>query len=176
MQQIGNTVKETAWLSVSTGSQVGNSVECNRECTTQISTSKSKPCKQAIKHRKHKGLFYRSSHSLQSGTSPLRKLLSQPAPKRALSSFTYLVWNPFDPTAAGQADPNRPHKRLEAATQDLACSPTTPTSRSWSRRTPRSLSDSWRNHYHELSSSEALLDAQKLSLTVDAQKQRSLGD
>jgi hypothetical protein len=127
-------------LSVSTESQVGNSVECNSECTTHISTGKSKPCKQAIKHREHRGLFYRSSHSLQSGTSPLRKLLSQPAPKRALSSFTYLVWNPFDPTAAGQADPNRLHKRLEAATQDLACSPTTPTSRSWSRRTPRTLS------------------------------------
>lgn len=138
-------------LSVSAESQVRNSVECNRKCSTQISTSKSKPGKQAIKHRRHSGLFYRSSHSLQSGTSPLRKLLSQPALKRALSSFTYLVWNPFDPTAAGQADPNRPHKHLEAATQDLACSPTATTSRSCSRRTPRSLSDSWRDLYHELS-------------------------
>jgi hypothetical protein len=138
-------------LSVSTESQVRNSVECNSKYYARISKSKNKPCKQAIKHREHRGLFYRSSHSLQSGTSPLRKLLSQPAPKRALSSFTYLVWNPFDPTAAGQADPNRLHKRLEAATQDLACSPTTPTSRSWSRRTPRSLSISWRNQYHELS-------------------------
>ena len=140
-----------AFLCEPTESQVGNSVECNRKCTKHVSTSKNKPCKQANKHREHRGLFYRSSHSSQSGTSPLRKLLTQPALNRALSSFTYLVWNPFDPTAAGQADPNRLHKRLEAATQDLACSPTTPTSRSWSRRTPRDISLSWRNQYHELS-------------------------
>jgi hypothetical protein len=163
-------------LSVSTESQVRNSVECNSKCCASISKSKSKPCKQAIKHREHRGLFYRSSHSLQSGTSPLRKLLSQPAPKRALSSFTYLVWNPFDPTAAGQADPNRLHNAWRQP------------HKTWPAHQRLQLPGLGADELQDLSqslggtstmnflSSETLSDAKKLFLTVDAQKQRSLGD
>jgi hypothetical protein len=76
---------------MSTESQVWSSVECNSKQQASISCGENKPIKQAMKHSRHSGLFYRSSHSMQSGTSPLRKLNPQPALKRALSSFTSCV-------------------------------------------------------------------------------------